>query len=66
MKRFSVAWTLLAIVLVTAALSAQGRGGVVLPPEPKNLQFFPKDMTAAQILPIMQNFNAALGVNCTY
>jgi tetratricopeptide (TPR) repeat protein len=38
----------------------------VLPPEPKNLQFFPKDMTAAQILPIMQNFNAALGVNCTY
>src|SRR3989440_4850402 len=66
MKRFSFAWTLLAIVLVTTALSAQGRGGVPLPPEPKNLQFFPKDMTAAQILPIMQNFNAALGVNCTY
>ena len=70
MKRFSFAWTLLAIVLVTtalpAALSAQGRGGVVLPPEPKNLQFFPKETTAAQILPIMQNFNAALGVNCTY
>jgi hypothetical protein len=66
MKRFSFAWTLLAIVLVTTALSAQGRGGVVLPPEPKNLQFFPKETTAAQILPIMQNFNAALGVNCTY
>jgi hypothetical protein len=66
MKRFSVAWTMLSIVLLTAALSAQGRGGVPLPPEPKNLQFFPKEMTAAQILPIMQNFNAALGVNCTY
>jgi hypothetical protein len=35
-------------------------------PAPKNLQFFPKDMTGQQILPIMQNFNAALGVNCTY
>ena len=35
-------------------------------PTPKNLQFFPKDMTGQQILPIMQNFNAALGVNCTY
>ena len=73
MKRFSLAWTLLAIVFITATLSAQGGGraggapgGPVLPPEPKNLQFFPKDMTAAQILPIMQNFNAALGVNCTY
>ena len=35
-------------------------------PTPKNLQFFPKDLTGQQILPIMQNFNAALGVNCTY
>ena len=43
-----------------------GRGGGPQVPAPKNLQFFPKDMTGQQILPIMQNFNAALGVNCTY
>ena len=46
-----------------------GRGGgpqAAQMPTPKNLQFFPKDMTGAQILPIMQNFDAALGVNCTY
>jgi hypothetical protein len=43
-----------------------GRGGGPQVPTPKNLQFFPKDMTGQQILPIMQNFNAALGVNCTY
>jgi hypothetical protein len=69
MKRFSFAWTLLTIVLVTTALSAQGRGGGAaegLPPAPHNLQFFPKETTAAQIVPIMRNFNAALGVNCTY
>jgi Photosynthetic reaction centre cytochrome C subunit/Tetratricopeptide repeat len=43
-----------------------GRGGGPQVSAPKNLQFFPKDMTGQQILPIMQNFNAALGVNCTY
>src|SRR5690242_16260317 len=43
-----------------------GRGGGPQVPTPKNLQFFPKDMTGQQILPIMQNFNASLGVNCTY
>jgi hypothetical protein len=47
------------------APQAQGRGGPQVP-TPRNLQFFPKDMTGQQILPIMQNFNAALGVNCTY
>lgn len=71
MKRFSTSLTLAAVVLVTAAVSAQapqggGRGGGPQVPTPKNLQFFPKDMTGQQILPIMQNFNAALGVNCTY
>jgi hypothetical protein len=49
------------------AAAPQGqRGGGPQLPAPKNLQFFPKDMTAQQIVPIMQNFNAALGVNCTY
>lgn len=83
MQRFSVISTLIGVMLITAALSAQapagggraggaapqgggGRGGGPQVPTPKNLQFFPKDMTGQQILPIMQNFNAALGVNCTY
>jgi hypothetical protein len=46
---------------------AQERGGPPAPPpEPKNLQVFPKTMTTAQILPIMRNFSAALGTNCGY
>src|SRR6185295_14659300 len=84
MKRFSTSLTLIGVLLITVAISAQapqgggragggapqaqggGRGGGPQVPAPKNLQFFPKDMTGQQILPIMQNFNAALGVNCTY
>ena len=76
MKPFSVLLTAVGVVLVTAMISAQapggaapqGRGGGAAPqlPEPKNLKFFPKDMTAQQIIPIMANFNAALGVNCGY
>jgi hypothetical protein len=80
MKRFSVLLTGVGVVIVTAMISAQqapagggaagapqGRGGAAPQlPEPKNLKFFPKDMTAQQIIPIMANFNAALGVNCGY
>ena len=83
MKRLSTSLTLVGVVLVTAAISAQapqgggGRGGgggragggapqAAQMPAPKNLQFFPKETTGQQLLPIMQNFNAALGVNCTY
>jgi len=67
MKRFTTLSTLVGVLLVTVAISAQGRGGGgPQVPMPKNLQFFPKDFTGQQILPIMQNFNAALGVNCTY
>jgi hypothetical protein len=70
--------TAVGVVLVTAMISAQqapaggapqGRGGGAAAPqlpEPKNLKFFPKEMTAQQIIPIMANFNAALGVNCGY
>src|SRR2546426_3573787 len=72
MKRFSTSLTLVGVLLVTVAISAQapqggGRaGGAPQLPAPKNLTFFPKDFTAQQILPVMQNFNAALGVNCGY
>lgn len=33
---------------------------------PTNLQVLPKDMTTPQVLPIMQAFAAALGVQCNY
>ncbi len=81
MKRFFAVSTLVGVLFVTVAISAQapqggGRAGGAAPqgqgggapqlPAPKNLQFFPKDMTAQQIIPIMANFNAALGVNCGY
>ncbi len=81
MKRFSTSLTLVGVLLVTVAISAQapqgggraggaapqGQGGGAPPlPAPKNLTFFPKDFTTQQILPVMQNFNAALGVNCGY
>jgi hypothetical protein len=43
-----------------------GRGGPPAQPEPTNLQILPKDMTRAQVVPIMQAFNAGLGVACNY
>jgi len=33
---------------------------------PKNLQVLPKDWTRAQVVAVMQNVNAALGVGCDY
>jgi len=44
----------------------QGRGGGAPQPPPQNLQVLPKDMTRAQVLPIMQAFTAALGVTCNH
>ena len=43
-----------------------GRGGPPAQPEPTNLQVLPKTMTRAQVVPIMQAFNAGLGVACNY
>jgi hypothetical protein len=51
---------------LTVAHAQEGRGTPAPPPEPKNLQVFPKTMTTAQLLPIMRNFAAALGTNCGY
>src|SRR5215208_4521040 len=69
MKRFAVLSTFVAVLLVTAAIAAQapqGQGGAPQLPPPKNLTFFAKDMTNQQLLTIMQDFNAALVVNCAY
>ena len=47
-----------------AGAAGQGRGG---PPQPTtNLQVFPKEMTRAQITPIMMGWTQALGVRCDY
>ncbi len=70
MMRFRHVVGALAMVALAGSLTvarAQERGGTPAPPpEPKNLQVFPKTMTTAQILPIMRNFAAALGTNCGY
>src|SRR5687768_7312509 len=54
-----------------APAPGQGRAGGAQPagrgqPPPTNLQVLPKDMTAQQVIPIMQAFAAGLGVACGY
>src|SRR5215831_2917329 len=72
MMRFRHVAGALAMVALAGSLAAaqapEGQRGAAPapPPEPKNLQVFPKTMTTAQILPIMRNFAAALGTNCGY
>jgi hypothetical protein len=44
---------------------APGRGGPPQPP-PQNLQVLPKDMTRPQVVQVMQQFTAALGVTCNH
>jgi len=46
-----------------AAGQGQGRGAAPQPP-PQNLQVLPKDMARPQVVQIMQQFIAALGVTC--
>jgi hypothetical protein len=45
--------------------AAQGGRGQAQP-APQNLQVLPRDMTAQQVIPIMQTFAASLGVGCNY
>src|SRR5207249_5007160 len=63
------------VMLATLAARAQepaagqrgaggGRGGA--PAAPQNLQIFPKETTQAQVVQAMQEFAAALGVQCTH
>ena len=55
------------VLLAGSMAAAQAPGGAAAaPPAPKNLQVLPKDMTAAQVVAIMRNINAALGVQCGY
>ena len=45
---------------------AQGGGRGQQQPPPQNLRVLPRDMTTQQVIPIMQNFAASLGVACNY
>jgi hypothetical protein len=49
-----------------APQGAPAQGGGAPQPPPQNLQVLPKDMARPQVLQIMQNFNAALGVTCAH
>jgi tetratricopeptide (TPR) repeat protein len=52
----------LAVALVSVPLLAQAPAQEA----PKNLKILPKDWTRAQVVAVMQNFNAALGVGCDH
>ena len=72
MTRLSFGVAVSALVLAgslgVAAQAPQGAppaGGAPQPP-PQNLQVLPKDMARPQVVQIMQNFNAALGVTCAH
>jgi len=53
-----------AIGLICAATSALAQAPAQ--EAPKNLQVLPKDWTRPQVVAVMQNFNAALGVACDH
>src|SRR5262245_7974898 len=67
----SLAFVPLALAASVAMASAQqppAGGGQRAggPPAPTNLQVLPKDIPREQLLQTMQNFAAALGVQCNY
>ena len=75
MKRLSLFVTPIAIGLLVAATAAAQtpaqppagggqRGGAQ--PAPTNLQILPKDSSRDQVLQVMQQFTASLGVQCSY
>jgi hypothetical protein len=64
-SRLVVAVAVVALTQPVAAQGGGGGGGGQQQP-PQNLQYFPKDMTRQQLLPIMRGFTMALGVRCEY
>jgi hypothetical protein len=53
-------------IAAQAPQAAPPQGGGAPQPPPQNLQVLPKDMPRAQVVQIMQNFSAALGVTCNH
>jgi hypothetical protein len=60
-RAFGVVFIFTSLVIGLAA-----QGGKPAPAPPKNLQVLPKDMTRAQLTPIMRRISGALGVDCTH
>jgi hypothetical protein len=58
--------TLLVLMATAPALAQAPAGGAPAQEAPKNLKVLPKDWTRAQVVAVMQNFNAGLGVGCDY
>ena len=58
--------TLFVLMATAPALAQAPAGGAPAQEEPKNLKVLPKDWTRAQVVAVMQNFNAGLGVGCDY
>ena len=53
-------------MLLHAQGGAEGRGGGQGGQPPKNLQVLPKEMSRAELTPIMRGIAASLGVRCNY
>ena len=74
MARLSTGSLMCGVFVLAGSLTAsaaqapqgQARGGGAPQPPPQNLQVLPKDMARAQVVTIMQNFSAALGVTCNH
>lgn len=54
------------LVSAQAPAPPQGRAGGPPPAPPTNLQVLPKDWTRQQVVQVMQQFNQALGVQCSH
>ena len=55
-----------ALLLLAGAAFAQAPAQAPAQDAPKNLKVLPKDWTRPQVINVMQNFTAALGVGCEY
>src|SRR5262245_15858933 len=74
MARLSTGSLMCGVFVLAGSLTAsaaqapqgQARGGGAPQPPPQSLQGLPTDMARPQVVTIMQNFSAALGVTCNH
>ncbi len=65
MRRFHTTAVLLGTVVIATAVVARAQQNPI-PEKFTNLQVLPKDITRAQLVPIMRNFAQHLGVRCEH
>jgi len=56
----------LAALLIASLTTPSAAQTNPAPPQPKNLQVLPQDTPAQEVVALMQQFNSALGVQCTF